>query len=169
MACNVGDTDSGGSDSDNNCHVGDTYSGGSDFEDGDSFDEESILRYYFSRRFDYQEILSFLRKQHGSDISYRTLLRRLKMYSLHRRHKDCDVNLQAKHDLVGQRITEMVDEPESAGGYRTLWHSLQMEGLSVPRAVVRSLLKEIDPVGTETRKGHKLRRRKYENPGPNYA
>ena len=63
----------------------------------------------------------------------------------------------------------MVDGPDSAGGYRTLWHSLQMEGLSVPRAVVQSLLKEIDHVGTETRKGHKLRRRKYENPGSNYA
>ena len=111
MACNVGDTDSGGSDSDNNCHVGDTYSGGSDFENGDSFDEESILRYYYSRGFEYQEILTFLRKQHGLEITYRTLLSRLKMYSLHRRHKDCDVNLQAKHDLVRQRITEMVDGP----------------------------------------------------------
>ena len=32
----------------NSCHVGDTYSGGSDFENGDSFDEESILRYYLA-------------------------------------------------------------------------------------------------------------------------
>ena len=84
-------------------------------------------------------------------------------------YKQIMASSDQKTSLVRQRITEMVDGPDSAGGYRTMWHSLQMEGLSVPRAIVQSLLKEIDPVSTETRKGHKLRRRKYENPGSNYA
>ena len=50
-----------------------------------------------------------------------------------------------------------------------MWHTLRMEGLEVPRCVVASLLKGLDPEGTESRREHRLRRREYLNPGPNYA
>ena len=44
-----------------------------------------------------------------------------------------------------------------------------MEGLRVPRDVVQIILKEIDPEDTEIREGHRLKQRKYINPGPNFA
>ena len=37
------------------------------------------------------------------------------------------------------------------------------------RIVVQQLLKEFDSEGTEMRKAHRLKRRRYHNPGPNYS
>ena len=34
---------------------------------------------------------------------------------------------------------------------------------------MQELLREIDPDGSELRKTHRLKKRKYHNPGPNYA
>ena len=48
-------------------------------------------------------------------------------------------------------------------------HILEMAGLRIPRVIVEDLLKEMDPQGTELRKKHRLKRRTYQNPGPNYA
>ena len=50
-----------------------------------------------------------------------------------------------------------------------MWHRLELEGLRVPRAIVAAILKEVDPEGTQLRKSHRLKRRVYRNPGPNYA
>ena len=47
-------------------------------------DEEEILKYYFYRGFSYQEILCFLSDRHQCQISYSTLLRKLKKYRLFR-------------------------------------------------------------------------------------
>ena len=44
-----------------------------------------------------------------------------------------------------------------------------MEGIRVPRVIVQRLLKELDPSGTESRRSRRLRRRRYQNPGPNFA
>ena len=55
------------------------------------------------------------------------------------------------------------------GGYRTIWHTLEAEGIKVPRIVVQEIVKELDPEGTELRKSHCLKRRQYYNPGPNYS
>ena len=49
------------------------------------FDEEEVLKYYFNRGFNYQEILLFLSERHEHPLSYSTLLRRLKKYGLERR------------------------------------------------------------------------------------
>lgn len=70
---------------------------------------------------------------------------------------------------VRKRIEEIVSGPGSAGGYRSVWHTLQLEGLRVPRIIVQHLLREIDPEGVSARKAHRLKRRVYSNPGPNYA
>ena len=48
-------------------------------------------------------------------------------------------------------------------------HTQQLRGTRIPRVVVQEPLREMDPEGTETRKGHCLRRRVYHNPGPNYS
>lgn len=141
----------------------------SDSENEYEIDEEGIITYYFNCGFSYEEILLFLDKRHNCKMSRSTLLRRLKVYGLSRRgfarnqHADCII------DQVRQRVREIVNGPGSSGGYRTLWHTLEMEGLRVPRIVVQDILKEIDPEGTELRKAHRLKRREYHNPGPNYA
>ena len=67
-----------------------------------------------------------------------------------------------------RRITEIINGPGSCGGYRTVWHTLKMEGLQVPHIVVQEILKELDPEGRERRKTHRLKRKQYDNPGPNH-
>ena len=44
-----------------------------------------------------------------------------------------------------------------------------MEGFQVPRLIVQQLLAEMDPAGRDLRMAHRLKRRQYRNPGPNYA
>lgn len=128
------------------------------------FDEETLIKYYYNKGFSYLELLCFLKKHHGIVMSYRTLLRRLKCYKLHRRQKN--VNLH----LVQERIKEIINGPGgAAAGYRTIWHSLQLEGMRVPRLIVQRILKDLDPVGSSNRRGHRLRRRMYVNPGPNFS
>ena len=140
---------------------------GSDDSDSDTelnFDEEGIITYYFNRGFEYSEILLFLVKHHNHHISYSTLLRRLR-YGLSRQKQPSEDELKA----VRKRIEEIIDGPGSMGGYRTVWHTLELEGLRVPRIVVQEIIRELDPEGTELRKSHCLKRRQYHNPGPNYA
>ena len=57
-------------------------------EDSDSeaeFDEESIIKYYFNHGHTYEEIVLLLNERHKHQISYSTLLRRLKSYGLSKR------------------------------------------------------------------------------------
>ena len=44
-----------------------------------------------------------------------------------------------------------------------------MKSTRVPRKIVAKLLKELDPQGVQERRAHRLRRRVYQNPGPNGA
>ena len=61
---------------------------GDDAEDADQeeLDEENLIKYYFQRGFSYQEIILFLAKRHNIEMSYSTLLRRMKLYGLSRRN-----------------------------------------------------------------------------------
>ena len=103
----------------------------------DVFNEENVIKFYFDRGFTYEEILAFLDKYHNHQISYSTLLRRLKEYNLSRRNKCKNSSL----DYVRSCIKSLVDGPESCGGYRTIWHSLEMKGMRVPRSIIQSMLK----------------------------
>ena len=38
------------------------------------------------------------------------------------------------------------------GGYRTVWHTLELEGFRVPRILVQEIIRELDPEGTELHK-----------------
>ena len=53
-----------------------------DFELGkeDEDSEESLLRYYFFRGFEYKEIILLLPKNHNIEMSLNTLKRRIKSY-----------------------------------------------------------------------------------------
>ena len=130
-------------------------------------DEETIIKYYFQRGFSYEEIIHFLAKRHDREVSYSTLLRRLKTYGLKRRNFFKADNSDEVLEVVRQRIIEIIHGPGSCGGYRTVWHTLKMEGLNVPRIIVQDILKEVDPEGCQLRKAHRLKRRTYHCLGPN--
>ena len=118
---------------------------------------------YFKKGFKYEEILLFLRNYHDLNISMPTLKRRVKAYGLKRRNTDYDI------DLVRKEIRRLLDGPGCMGGYRHVWHTLQRNGIGVPRQVVQKVLKELDPEGTAERRARVLKRRNYCNIGPNYA
>lgn len=134
-----------------------------------SIDEQSLITYYFHRGFTYDEIILFLAKRHNTEMSYSTLLRRLKVYGLNRRGFFQRDESEETFHQAKRRISEMINGPQSSAGYRSIWHTLEMEGLRIPRVVVQDLLKELHPDGVEARKAHRLKRRVYHNPGPNYA
>ncbi len=46
-----------------------------------------------------------------------------------------------------KRIPEIINEPGPCSAYRSVRHSLRMEGIVIPRAVVQAMVKEIDPDG----------------------
>ena len=135
--------------------------------------EDELITYYFRQGFVYQKILLFLSTYHGIllflstyhgiEISLRTLSTRLRSLGLRRRNVEFDVN------RVSQRIQEEIDGPGKSAGYRCIAHTLQMEGLQVPRESVRILVKELDPEGVNLRRSRTLRRRTYHSPGPNFV
>ena len=68
---------------------------------------------------------------------------------------------------IQRRMIELINGPGSAMGYRAILHTLELEGIRVPRTIVQDLVKEMDPEGTERRKCHRLKTRAYHNSGPN--
>ena len=72
-------------------------------------------------------------------------------------------------DQVRASVQTIIDSHGSLQGYRLVWHILQLRGTREPRVVLQELLREMDPEGSDLRKAHRLRRRIYQNPGPNYS
>lgn len=108
-------------------------------------------------------IVSFLEWFHGIHISLSTLKRRLRDYELKRRN-----SAVLNQNAVRKIIREELDGPSCMSGYRAMWHTLRLKyGLCIPRSTVQSLLKEVDPFGTEERRKHRLKRRTYSSNGPN--
>ena len=124
------------------------------------------IRYYFNQGLEYSEILKFLQKYHCT-ISKSTLLRQLKDYGLSKRTGK-NLSLETIRE-VRERIQPLIEGPASSSGYRSVWHSLKMTGLHVPRYTIQTLLRDMDPERTESRRRQRLRRRVHSNPGPNYA
>jgi hypothetical protein len=69
-------------------------------------------------------------------------------------------------EIIRQRIQEIINGPGSCGGYRTIWHTLEMEGFRIPHIIVQEMLRELDPDGSNLRKARWLKR-SYHNRGPN--
>jgi len=135
----------------------------------DEINEEEAIRYSFNNGYSYDEILDALSHHHNHVISLQTLFRRLNSFGLHRTLNQEGIFTQQLFDTAERRINELINGPGSPGGYRTVWHALELEGIYVPRLFVQLYLKEIDPDGCDHRKRHKLKRRVYQNPGPNAA
>ena len=93
----------------------------------------------------------------------RTLQQRLHDMGLKRRNVSYDVQ------EVRREIMKNLNGPRCSGGYRSHWHTLRLKGIQVPRRVVEELCRELDPAGCQERKAHRLKRREYRNPGPNFA
>ena len=70
---------------------------------------------------------------------------------------------------IHRQMRELINGSGSAMGYRSIWHTLELEGIHVPRIIVQDLFKEMDPEGSELQRKHRLKRRVYHNPGPNYS
>ena len=131
--------------------------------DDERMQDEELIRYYFNRGFTYVEICLFLSKNHGIDISQSTLKRRLKSLGLRRRNSEYDL------PLLRDAVRIIIDGPDSCRGYRSKWHTLQLDGIRVPRFVVQQLVKELDPDGVRERRAHRMKRRTYQNTGPDDA
>lgn len=69
-------------------------------------------------------------------------------------------------------LKAIIEELHGSGcclGYKSLWRRLQQTyGLNVQRNIVLQILRVLDPEGIEQRKRHRLRRRVYTVPGPNF-
>ena len=123
------------------------------------------IRYYFNQGLEYSEILKFLQKYHQTIISKSTLLGRFKDYSLSRRTGK-NLSLETIRE-AREKIHPLIEGPASSSGYGSVCHSLKMTDFHVPRYTIQTLLRDIDPAGTESRRRHRLRRRVYRFPGPN--
>ena len=108
----------------------------------EGFNEEDAITYYFNRGYRYDEIIQVLFKNHQHKISYRTLIRRLQQYGLQRRANKMS---DRQFELAMRRIDDIISGPGSLGGYRTVWHTLELEGIRVPRLFVQLYVKERDP------------------------
>ena len=106
-------------------------------------DEESLIRCYFYRGFDYKEIILFLLQNHGIQMTMATFKRRLQRYRLRQQLPEYDI------DEARAAIQNLINGPGCLQGYRSVWHTLQLRGVRISRIVVEQLLKELDPEGTE--------------------
>lgn len=131
-------------------------------EDQD-YNEQTVITEYFRKGYEYSTIVELLQKEHNVVMSLRTLKSRLSHYGLKRR------NVIYDEVLVRQRIDKILSGPGCIGGYRSVWHTLQLEGMQVPRDVVERIVKELDPEGCEERRAKRLKRRQFVSPGPNYS
>ena len=100
--------------------------------------EDDLIRHYFNKGFTYEEIRLFLQTKHDITFSLRTLKKRLSDMGLKRKNVAYDIN------NVRNRIQEEIDGPGCSGGYRSVRHTLRLEGMQVPRNVVQNTLKELD-------------------------
>ena len=75
----------------------------------------------------------------------------------------------ATYDEVKEVVSEEIRGSGSNLGYRRVWSHLKTSGLLVRREDVRLALHELDPENVSKRRRHRLQRRKYRNPGPNYV
>lgn len=124
---------------------------------------DDLIENYFKLGFSRCEILACLLATHGINLSLSRLKRILARRGLVRRGTPSPLT-----DVIGAIEQEL--EGNGRGiGYRSMWQRLREDHkLVVPRETVRLALKVIDPAGVESRLKHRLKRRQYSVPGPNF-
>lgn len=129
-----------------------------------SVDTVKLLEEYFHRGYPYQAIVDLLENLHGVQMHVRTLKRRLKALGLRRKETDYD------EDLLCDLIKQEMQGAGSLAGYRYVWRSLRLRyHMNVPRSVVASYMKEIDPEGVKEGRARRLMRSTYTSKGPNFC
>lgn len=124
---------------------------------------ENWICHYFQRGYTYEEIVGLLRN-HNINISVRHLKRLLRNLGLRRKGI-----IGSDLEEVCSAIISKLDSSGSDLGYKALWRRLKLfHGLTVKRDRVLDILRIVDPDGLDEQLQHRLRRRKYCVPGPNF-
>ena len=95
-------------------------------------------------------------------LSIRSLRRILSSARLYRRKHNSDI-LEVAMFLMNE-----IEESGQLHGYKFMHLKCIQRGFVVNQNTVRLLLHIIDPVGIENRRRNRLRRRMYQNPGPDF-
>ena len=101
----------------------------------------------------------FLQRYRDMRLSERTLKCRLKDFGLKRRKL---VNENVKSRARNIIKDELLAGPDKSNGYRTMWHILRLRNhINLPRQLVASIMREVDPEGVQLRKRQCFHRRTY--------
>ena len=122
-----------------------------------------LAKYYFEARFSYKEIIRFWLIFYGLPISALHLHRLLRKKDLFRR-----CNFTSTNSVI-LAVRKILERSGANFGYRVVHQKLRMEGVTTSRETVRLIIKTLDPVGVKLRTAHRLKRRKFISPGPNYT
>lgn len=127
----------------------------------DTETRNELISTYFHKGYEYVYIQAILIEKHAYYISLVHLKRLLKRLGLHRYGHYSDVE-----DIV-RFISEEVKGSGQQHGYRFMHQKCLNAGLRVPRNVVATAVRLLDPEGVELRKKRRLVRRRYHAKGPN--
>ena len=123
-----------------------------------------LLIKYFNKNCTHEEIRVILLQKHNIRLSVTTIKRKLHTLNLKRKNP--------KENNLEDILFAVIEEVHACGynlGYRSLWQKLKKKyNLIVKRETVYKLLKIVDPDGVAERFGHRLHRREYLSPGPNF-
>ena len=108
-----------------------------DSEQDECANIEQLIQIYSKKGFEYEEMRLLLGKNHGISLSLSILKRRNKNLGPKRRRPSCNVN------EVRTAILDIATGPQSAQVYRSVWHTLQMNGMRAPRKLVADILKPL--------------------------
>ena len=130
------------------------------------YEMAGILRQYVAQGYSNAEILGLLGIVHGFAIGMRTLKRWLSVLKLKRPKRANEAPLE---DIVSAITKEINEYVGARVGYRDMTRRLRLRhNLVVTRDTVMRILRVIDPQGAENRRRHRLERRRYSTPGPNF-
>ena len=124
---------------------------------------EELISKYFRQGYKNLEMLEILNIKHKMPLSLSTLKRLLKGMGLRRRGPE------DQPALTKTAIEEELLTSGSLLGYRKIWRILQQKGYVLKRNTVMEMVRDIDPQGVQERKRHRLRRRRYFAPGPDFV
>ena len=130
-----------------------------------SVDERNAwIAFYYQQGFTYTDICGFLLLTHNTVVTLRQLKRILKRLCLRRR------NVSSSLVDCLNCISNLYQRGFGECGYRTIWRMIDIStNLRVTQDTVRRILGIIDAEGVRLRGRHRLRRRQYQNKGPNFC
>lgn len=109
-------------------------------------------------------MLDFLATTHNIKMSLRSLKSKLKSYSLSRQTHFSPLT------TIRAAIQEELKGPGQHYGYRSMWQTLRQKySLTVRRADVMALMRELEPSGIQLRARRRFVRRVYSSRGPNHV